>query len=416
MAAFHELIKNYEKIRAYLRDFLIYGYKTRNDYEQKSGRSYDNERRRIENYLSNYMKQENSVKGKRVFISANTVEMEENPLFVTWQTKSFTKNDILLHFLILDLLSHHEALTLQEISDRLTLDYFNNIKTPLPDPMTIRNKLNEYVALSYIQAEKRGRSLKYTLSQNLLTLIGEDTQACLSDACRFFQNTTPMGVLGYFINQKLNPRKESYFGFRHLYLAWTLDSEVIHSLLKAIQQESMVSIESISIKKNVQVRLTIIPLKILARLSTGRHYLAAFQPKTGKYCSFRLDRIQKVTLEDTASQFLTHQKIVSEILQKSWGIALSSRHKMEHLRLHLYIDEDTEDYVVKRIVREGRHGVLEKTQPNHFLYTIDVVDTMEMLPWLRTFIGRITQLEISNQAVEDIFWKDVQEMILMYQS
>lgn len=37
--AYRELIKNFEKIRAYMRDFYVYGFKTRNDFNKKSLRS-----------------------------------------------------------------------------------------------------------------------------------------------------------------------------------------------------------------------------------------------------------------------------------------------------------------------------------------------------------------------------------------
>ena len=46
--AYSELIKSFEKIRGYMRDFYVYGFKSREQYDRKSARSYDNERRRIE--------------------------------------------------------------------------------------------------------------------------------------------------------------------------------------------------------------------------------------------------------------------------------------------------------------------------------------------------------------------------------
>lgn len=52
--AYQELIKNFEKIRTYMIDFYVYGFKSRQDFDQKSLRSYDNERRRIESYLKLY--------------------------------------------------------------------------------------------------------------------------------------------------------------------------------------------------------------------------------------------------------------------------------------------------------------------------------------------------------------------------
>lgn len=48
--AYSELIKNFDKIREYMREFYVYGFKNRSEYTQKSARSYDDEKRRIESW------------------------------------------------------------------------------------------------------------------------------------------------------------------------------------------------------------------------------------------------------------------------------------------------------------------------------------------------------------------------------
>ena len=42
--AYSELIKSFEKIRDYMRDFLVYGFRSREDFTRKSARSYDDVR------------------------------------------------------------------------------------------------------------------------------------------------------------------------------------------------------------------------------------------------------------------------------------------------------------------------------------------------------------------------------------
>lgn len=53
--AYSELIKDFGRIREYMRQFYVYGFRTRDEYDGKSARSYDNERRRIESWLGEYM-------------------------------------------------------------------------------------------------------------------------------------------------------------------------------------------------------------------------------------------------------------------------------------------------------------------------------------------------------------------------
>lgn len=55
MSEYSELVKRFDKVRDYVRDFYIYGFKTREDFQLKSSRTYDNERRRIESWFSDYI-------------------------------------------------------------------------------------------------------------------------------------------------------------------------------------------------------------------------------------------------------------------------------------------------------------------------------------------------------------------------
>ena len=64
MSSYSELIKNFEKIRAYMRDFYVYGFKSRDDYQSKSARSYDDERRRLESWLGDHMSFVRTPEGK----------------------------------------------------------------------------------------------------------------------------------------------------------------------------------------------------------------------------------------------------------------------------------------------------------------------------------------------------------------
>ena len=50
----------------------------------------------------------------------------------------------------------------------------------------------------------------------------------------------------------------------------------------------------------------------------------------------------------------------------------------------------------------------------HYRFVADVHDAGEMLPWLRTFIGRIESFSCSNKAVAEKFWQDLAEVYAMY--
>ena len=70
--AYSELVKSFERIRSYMREFYVYGFKSREEYSIKSARSYDNERRRIESWIGDFMSFHQDTSGKNVFLSVDS--------------------------------------------------------------------------------------------------------------------------------------------------------------------------------------------------------------------------------------------------------------------------------------------------------------------------------------------------------
>ena len=177
--AYSELVKNFNKIRDYMREFYVYGFKSRDEYTKKSARSYDDERRRMESWLGDYMRFRQTPDGKNVFISIDSRVSRHNPLYKAWKTKSFTDGDITLHFVLFDILSSSDiSLTLSEITDRID-DYLCDFEAPkVFDESTVRKKLKEYVAEGLILSEKQGKTVTYRRV--------EDVQMCDLDTLDFF--------------------------------------------------------------------------------------------------------------------------------------------------------------------------------------------------------------------------------------
>ena len=150
--AYSELIKDFSRIRDYMREFFVYGFKSREEIDIKSARSYDNERRRIESWLSEYMSFHQDTNGKNVFISVDSRRVPHNPLYQAWKAKSFTKNDITLHFWLMDILLPDKTLSLTEILDTIDSEYIPFFKkSEQIDESTLRKKLKEYVELGLIR-------------------------------------------------------------------------------------------------------------------------------------------------------------------------------------------------------------------------------------------------------------------------
>ena len=208
--AYSELVKNFNKIRDYMREFYVYGFKSRDEYTKKSARSYDDERRRMESWLGDYMRFRQTPDGKNVFISIDSRVSRHNPLYKAWKTKSFTDGDITLHFVLFDILSSPDvSLSLNEITDKID-DYLCDFAEPkVFDESTVRKKLKEYVAEGLILSEKQGKTVTYRRV--------EDVQMCDLDVLDFFSEVLPCGVIGSFLLDKTDSCND-HFAFKHHYI------------------------------------------------------------------------------------------------------------------------------------------------------------------------------------------------------
>lgn len=73
-----------------------------------------------------------------------------------------------------------------------------------------------------------------------------------------------------------------------------------------------------------------------------------------------------------------------------------------------------EGFIVKRLHREKRCGKVEKLRRYTYRFTADVYDAQEMLPWIRTFTGRIISFTCSNPEVTARFEGDLAALQAMY--
>ncbi len=304
---YSELIKDFSRVRDYMRDFFVYGFKSREEYERKSARTYDNERRRIESWLSDFMAFRQDASGKSVFFSVDSRSIPHNPFYKAWKAGSFTKNDLRLHFWLLDILSPIEGKTLPDIikaMDDSYLPFFSSADQV--DDSTLRKKLKEY-ALGLIQTEKRGKQLVYRLSGDTVDLES------WRDAISFFSEENPLGVVGSFLLDKLTNSRE-FFSYKHHYLLYALDSGVKLDLLLAIRERRKVELELFSHRDSRVRRAAAFPMKLFISTQGGREYLAGFDARDKSLSFFRLDSIQKVRLLEEAMDFDAYQaRIQSEL-------------------------------------------------------------------------------------------------------
>lgn len=411
MLIFSELIKKFDKIRDYMRDFYVYGFRTRENFEsRKSLRSYDNERRRIESYLEDFMSFRQNDRGKIVFLSADSRDISANPFYRAFKAKSFTKKDISLHFILLDILQEGIRLSLSEIMEKIGEEYLSFFQLPMEiDAATVRNKLREYEGEGLFVSEKVGKTLFYRRRE-------EKAESLPSiDALRFFSEADPAGVIGSFLLDRYEEKHpvNSPFSYKHHYIMHALDSEIFCLAAEAIAAEETVEILR-RVRSGREEKEKVFPIKILLSVQSGRSYLSAYHFRDRHIFNYRLDHILSLRRTGERRDACGMREKWKELMDETWGVSFGKKGMPESVEMILLIPPQ-ERFVLERILREGRHGRVEELGEGRYRYAVKVRDSREMLPWLRTFLGRIEQIRFSDEKVEKLFYADLENMRRKYE-
>ncbi|NLA43711.1 WYL domain-containing transcriptional regulator [Candidatus Saccharibacteria bacterium] len=405
--AYNERIKSFERIREYMREFYVYGFKSREQFSQKSVRSYDDEKRRIESWLGDYMSFRQTPDGKNCFLSIDSRACPHNPLFKAWKTSSFTDGDITLHFILFDILySPDVAMTVSEIMDEMNNRYLSFFEEPISvDESTLRKKLKEYTEAGLFRSEREGRQVRYRRVED--TDFSEYT-----DLLDFFSEVAPCGVIGSFLLDKGRGAPEA-FAYKHHYITHALDSEVLCDLFLAMREKREVTLENQS-RRGQLTRDRVVPLRIFISAQNGRQYVLAFSLRIEKIRVFRTDYLRSVEIGEPNDRFDELREKLDRMGQHMWGVMTrKNESRTQRILFDVHID-DGEEYIIQRLEREKRCGTVERLDEQTYRFTADVYDPIELNPWIRSYFCRIVNLEFSDRDQEEQFRSDFRAMARMY--
>lgn len=408
MSEFKELIKSFPKTREYVRDFFVYGFKTREEFKGKSPRTYDNERRRIESWLSGFVKRDYTEKGKNISLAIDSNLLDTNPLYQVWKTKSFTDNDIMLHFFLLDMLSDTEGMTIEEITDGILNDY-----EVFFDVQMVRRKCNSYVKEGLLRKEKHGKDLLYLKNPDFKGTLAQFPM--LESALQFYQLSAPLGIVGNTVLDTISSKNET-FRVKHSFFVHTLEDEILLELLNAMRQQLSVELMIRGTKSSSERTMLGVPLQIFTSTRTGRRFLCLYLAKSKRFTCVRMDSIKKLQPAEPVPDYKILRKMLMKNHHHLWGVSFQNggRTHLETVKLTLHIKEGAEDYILERLTREGKDGIINHIAPDTYTYEKEVFDSNEMLPWLRTFTGRILDVECSASRLKSLFYSDMEAMYQMY--
>ena len=364
----------------------------------------------MESWLGEHMSFVRTPEGKNVFISIDSRVTGHNPLYKALKAKSFTDKDITLHFILFDLLHSPEiSLSLSEIVKNIDRRLSEFDEPMIFDESTVRKKLKEYTEQGLIVTEKDGRKILYRRSPSVMPMG-------ISDALHFFSEAAPVGTVGSFLLDKQGEHRDN-FGFKHHYITSALDSDVTAKLFMAMHKKAIVSVSNHSRFAPTPTIKRIIPLRIFMSVQNGRHHLLAYEAEYNSIKAFRIDYLSDIKIEETTPRFDELRAALDTIQTKMWGVTvrkgLSVDQNTERVEFTVRVEDD-EEHIIRRLLREKRIGRIERLDKNNYRFTADVYDISEMIPWIRTFICRITSLDFSNKVLEKQFRSDIKEMYRIY--
>ena len=144
---------------------------------------------------------------------------------------------------------------------------------------------------------------------------------------------------------------------------------------------------------------------------SGRQYIMCFSIKSEKMVAYRVDYITAADKGEAVSYYDEVMRKFNSMEKHIWGISIP--HSMEHVMFEICYGK-YEEYIKDRLIREKRCGTVTEVEEGVLRFEADIYDSTEMVPWIRTFIGRIVSLEFSNKGVERRFREDLIRMYEMY--
>ena len=412
MANQNKAISNFDVIRKLVRNLYLEGFNNYLETENlgKSSRAFNNNLNSIRNFLDERFisSKTNTKKKSNPVISFDTREETENPLFALWKTSNSIASNLSFDFAIMDILEDFPdginwfSLASDNYSTK-HVDLLEQYVSKGIDKKGIQVKLKKLAEAGVIEFSEDKKKIRKTDTKRIKELLASRD---VKQAIQFASETCPLGVIGSFILDSLsNVDSEPVntpIHYKHHFVFNSIDYEIMYILLEAINEKCFVEIES----ERFGLR-TIVPLKIFISTQTGRTYVVFWNKTSKTFFSENLESILAARKTDTCSEYDLYKRRLSEMECHMWGVSfkMEKTEELEHVRFVIeYPSEEEKSYIPARIKREAVTGTVKEQDEFHSEFTADIIDSKEIIPWIRSFIGRITELDFpyASRIKEDI--------------
>lgn len=419
--------KNYNKMRVFLRLLFLNGCYSKTSFKKYNLLS-DKQYRNYTNILMEYFNDDchNLEQYSRDSLQLNFEyhETTENYLVDSYLTKSSTSNYMSVYFLLLQILNTSERpLKRTEITEVLYRIYgFDDISSSdcskEISESSIYNYLKEFVHLDILVENEDN---EFYLNDDIFKDLSNKELISLCHAISFFSNVLYPSTPGYFLKNSLekyikytrhvNLEDKNIFLHRFTPLHSVLDDEIVLESLKAIknnrkikvQYEKLVFHDSHYKKESHKIKLY--PIKVIFDFSLGRWYLACLDDEN-TLSMLRIDRINRINILKDTFDYKMCEDYFNEQFKDIWT-ASTPLVNDKYKEIKLKIPKENK-HTLKRLMKEGQNGQLILGEDNNYYFTLNVIDDIELLPWIRTLSPYVQIIE--NTDLKDRFVGDLIEM------
>lgn len=351
----------------------------------------------VDYYMGEQVSFTENENGDYVYKTIDSRDLPKSHLMQLWRMKKIDEFDFNVHFYILDIVCNGEK-SAEEIYNEA------NGYAGLFDPEYTLDKDRFYKKLDTYSED--GLLTKRSIDGTDYYSMAPYGKIPSPELLRYFTEIMPCGTVGFTIEYKRQYVK-SFFQFKHHFTALAFNDGILVDIFDAISKRLSVIPVLFDEGKTGKT----VPLKVLSGSQAGRDYLACYDLETKKFRSIRVDQIKELELCEKYDEYDARYDELEKIRVNAW--ALTFREETEHVMFELQF-EPAEDYVLLRLNREKRFGKITKVAEGIVRFEADVTNTYEILPWIMTFIGWITRLEMSNKEALRKFKEDLKVMNEMY--
>lgn len=397
--------KKLEKVRYFIRDFYISGYKNKNMYttEENIGNStFANRTKTIDFILNNIT--DLQIGTKSVYrIMFNQSSESENPFHQVLKYKSTADSSLQRYFIIMSALNQNRVHGIKANDIQFYLDGLEDYCEEKDQHSIIASDLKKLLKSGIIKKSKTRYYINDSAKlENLLS------KKSFWHMISFYSEVSQFSVIGSFIQDKLiceecAKHSESIFMYKDRFISQTLDAPIKLDILKALKEDYLLLIQD-----DCHYKFICKPLCFFISYKTGREYLFYYDTEDSNYKSIRLDKISEVRKNSKKIEINT----VEQINKFYWSPPYIKTNSNEHIDCSIKLDKNDES-AYQRLINEKRNAHIE-THGEIIKFSVNTNDIKNTLFFLKSFTGRITELICDNKSEQQGFIEDINEALALY--